>query len=83
MKLKDKMKEIVGINEELINEFLDYNLVGSFINFMDEAVAELGNKEISKKFGELQDLIMKKREELGETELSQTSKKNQKGKVEE
>ena len=70
MKLKDKIKEISGINESLIGQFLEYNMVGSFLNFIEEAINELGDEEITKKFEELQELIMDKRKKLNETEIT-------------
>ena len=74
MKVKDKLEEIVGINEELINKFLEFNQVGSFFNFIEDAVNELHDKDLSEKFKELQELIIEKREEIGNKELEEKEK---------
>lgn len=67
MKIKEKLEELSKIDK--IEEFFIISQVGSFINFMEDAVREVNDSEITKKFRELQDAIDKKRETLSEIEL--------------
>jgi len=66
MKLKDKIKEI---NIDAIDKFLILNSVGSFFNFMEDAVLEIGDDEITEKFNELMKTIRSKRMALYEMEV--------------
>lgn len=70
MILKDKIKEMIGVNQEMIEEYFSYNMIGSYFNFMEDAVEELMNPELTKKFEEMQDIIRAKRKELENTELT-------------
>jgi len=70
MKLKDKIKESFGINQELVENFIRHSMIVSFFNLIEEGITELRNRKITKKFEDLQELIMDEREKLGETEIA-------------
>jgi len=65
VKLKEKIKEI----PDEIDKFLILNSIGSFFNFMEDAVLEIGDDEITEKFNELMSTIRSKRMILYEMEI--------------
>ena len=69
MNLKDKIKEIVGINNDLIEKFLEYNQIGSIFNFLEDAINQIDDDILSRKFKDIQNHIQQKREEIGNTEI--------------
>lgn len=69
MKLKNKIKEIMGSDEKLIEKFLSYTVVGNFFLLMEEAVHVIGDKKLIKEFDKINELILERRKELGETEI--------------
>ena len=71
MIIKDKIKEIAGGHQELIGKFIELNQIGSFFNFMEEAIDEFDDKDLINKFSELQELIRKKREKIANTEIKE------------
>jgi hypothetical protein len=44
----DKIKEILEINEE-VNKYMEYNQIGSFLNFIREAIKEINDKDVLEK----------------------------------
>ena len=67
MKLKEKLEALS--KTDAIEEFFILNQVGSFINFMEDAVREIKDAEITEKFNELVTAIQSKREALSEMEI--------------
>lgn len=73
MKFTDMMNKFMKENnfDELFEELNALNYLGSFFNFMEEAVQELEDNEIRDKFNEIQDLITNKRRELLNKEIKE------------
>jgi len=71
--INDKIKEIMSINEDLIEKCIYLNTIGSFMNFLEDAFEELGDDELKIKYMEIIDLINKKREKIAYTKIKQKS----------
>ena len=67
MKLKEKFEQLEKVPEA--EQFFRISQIGSFINFMESAIYEIDDDEITEKFQALQDTIISKREALAEVEL--------------
>ena len=68
MKIKDKFEQL---NKELgtdLDEFMGLTTFGTLLNLFEEGIEELRDEEITKKFGELLNLVLNKRIKLGEKE---------------
>ena len=68
MKIKDKMKQIMSIDEVLLNEFFNLTQLSSFLNLLEEGISETNNDKIIKKFKEFQNLVLDERDLIGEKE---------------
>ncbi len=67
IKLKEKFEQLEKIPEA--EQFFILSQVGSFMNFMESAISEIDNDDITEKFQDLLDIINEKREKLAEIEL--------------
>jgi len=67
MKLKEKPESLSKI--DAIERYITLNQVGSFINFMEDAIREVDDAEITEKFNELVFIIQSKRKALSEMEI--------------
>jgi len=67
MKYGDKLQEFVKDNEEF-GKLLELNLLGTNINMIRDLVEEIGDVDLNNKFMELQELLMKKRDNILEKE---------------
>lgn len=67
MKLKEKFEELGKIPEA--EKFFGLSHIGSFINFMESAIHEVNDKEITEKYQSLQEMIISKRESMGDIEI--------------
>ena len=67
MKIKDKIKQIVSIDEIMVDEFFTLTQISSFLNLLEEGIGETNNK-IIKKFKEFQNLVLDERDLIGEKE---------------
>ena len=74
MKIKDKIKEIININEKEVDKLMGLNSFGTMLNIMDELISELKDEEIEIKFNALLKLVLDKREEILNTELTEKNK---------
>ena len=69
MKVKDKLEELE--KTEGLEAFFILSQVGSFINFMEDAIYEIDDDDLTEKYGELQNMIQDKRIAIGEKELQE------------
>lgn len=69
MELGEKIKEITGINEKLVDKYLMLNMLGTTLNAWEDMIEEINEADVQVKFNELQDLINTKREKLWKTTL--------------
>ena len=68
MKLKDKMKQVMLIDEILLEKFFTLTQISSFLNLLEEAIDETNDK-IIEKFKEFQELVLDERDLIGEIEI--------------
>lgn len=70
MKIKDKFRKLEDeLGQENAGMFLNLTTLGTIFNILEEGIQELGDEDIQLKFKELLDLVLDKREALGEKEL--------------
>ena len=62
------MKQIMSIDEVLLNEFFNLTQLSSFLNLLEEGISETNNDKIIKKFKEFQNLVLDERDLIGEKE---------------
>jgi len=69
MKVKDKLEGLEKIKG--LEDFFVLTQLASFINFMEDAVYEIDDDELTEKYGELQTMVQDKRIAIGEKELQE------------
>lgn len=66
-----KVQEVLEkFHNTKLEKAVHIGFVGSYLNFLEDAIDELDDEQIFDKYKELQDLIIDKREELGKQNLS-------------
>ena len=66
----------MNIDEYLIDKFLTYNTIGTYLNLLEVGIEEINDSDLTKKFKELQEIIMKQREDIGEMEIKELEGEN-------
>ena len=71
MKLIEKLKEIAynDEKEKILDEFMYLRQTGSFLNLLEHAIDEINDNDIKKSFTSLQELVMKKNQEIMNREV--------------
>ncbi len=74
MKLKEKVEEFFCEHESIIDEYMRFTQLGSFLNLMEQGIREFDDEIVKKKFDDLLEYVWDKRGELSETELGKGKK---------
>lgn len=71
MNVGEKLKEIIGKQDSQINRYMSLTILKTLVNVVDDAVDEVGDKEIIKAYDSFKAVVDKKQKQAWNAEVKQ------------